>query len=387
VRRFEGDAVRFLLARRSTGRPPLERELERGALGRIDVGPLSLGATRRLLSERLGLNLPRPLLRRLVDATLGNPLFAIEVGRMLVERGLPAIGEDIPVPDAVEDILGARVGRLPPAERKLLLAIALSANLRTAELEAVGGPEAVEDAIATELLVVEGDRVRAAHPLLAAAAKRRARPRERPELHFALAGCVADEELRALHLALATDRPDATLAATVAAAAAGASTRGARQEAVLLAEHALRLTPPDAGERGDRFLALAGYMGRAGDVDRLTELLTPKLDALPAGVTRARGCCWPRAATSARSTSTSAAWTAQWRNDDQRGRGRQADDQDQAAQAAGPRAAARRQGHAEPARQPARSRRRHARRQQGDHAAAEANATLTRRLRGSGHAF
>ena len=118
---------------------------------------------------------------------MGNPLFALELGRALVERGLPEIGEDIPVPDAVEDMLGTRVARLSGPVRRLLLAVALSGEPRTAELAAIADPGAVEDAVDAGLLLVDGARVRASHPLLAAAAKKRSRPRERRELHLALA--------------------------------------------------------------------------------------------------------------------------------------------------------------------------------------------------------
>ena len=287
ARRLEGDAVTFLLAKRSGSSSALERALDRRGLERLEVVPLSLGAIRRLLSDQVGLSLPRQLLRRIVDSTLGNPLFALELGRALAERGSPEIGQDIPVPDAVEDLLGTRVARLPGPVRRLLLALALSADLRTTQLAAIGDPVAVDGAVDAGLLIVDGDRVRPAHPLLAAAAKRRSRPAERRELHHELAGVVADKELRARHLALATVRPDAELAATVAAAAAGASRRGARLEAVELAEHALRLTPAEA-ERSDRVLALAAYLEAAGEPQRVTALLTPELDSLPPGAARVR---------------------------------------------------------------------------------------------------
>jgi DNA-binding NarL/FixJ family response regulator len=96
-----------------------------------------------------------------------------------------------------------------------------------------------------------------------------------------LAGVAADEELRALHLALATHLPDEGLAATVAAAAAAASARGAARQSVTLAEHALRLTPPDSAERSERLLDLAGHLEVAGERQRVTDLLTPELDSLP----------------------------------------------------------------------------------------------------------
>jgi hypothetical protein len=139
VRRLREEPVAFLLAKRPGRATGLERALEPGGIERLDIGPITLGAMRRLLSERLGLSLPRPLLRRVVDATLGNPLFALEVGRMLIEQGLPATGEHIPAPAAVEDLLGTRVERLDGEARRLLLAVALSEGLRPDELAAIAG--------------------------------------------------------------------------------------------------------------------------------------------------------------------------------------------------------------------------------------------------------
>ncbi len=288
ARRLDAGEVGLLLATRPGGMAPLERALERTGLERLEVGPLSLGATRRLLSERLELTLPRHLLRSVFDSSSGNPLFALELGRALVGRGLPEAGEDIPVPDAIEDALGMHVARLPRRTRRLLLAVALSGGLHVSELEAFGGPAAVEDAVEAGALVIDGERVRPSHPLLAAAARNRSRASERRQLHLELAGAVADGELRVRHLALATQRPDAELAATVATAAAGASARGAVHDAVSLAEHALRLTPPGAVEWSDRLLELADYLDVAGEPERLTDLLTPELDVLPPGAARVR---------------------------------------------------------------------------------------------------
>lgn len=286
-RRLRGQTVRFLLAKRTGTSSVLEPAFEPNAQ-RLEVGPLSLGATRRLLSERLALTLPRRVLRRVFDSAAGNPLFALELGRTLADRELPEIGEDMPVPDLVEDLLGKRVEQLPDPVRRLLLAVALSADLRSTQLEAIAGAEAVENAVDAGVLLVDGDRVRPSHPLLAAAAKGHSHASERRELHLELAGAVADDALRARHLALATDRPNPELAATVAAAAVGASARGAVEEAVELAEHALRLTPPDSAERSDRVLAVADYLLVAGHMHAITELLTGEVGRLPPGVARGR---------------------------------------------------------------------------------------------------
>ena len=176
VRRLEGEPVGFLLAKRPGLETAFESALERRALGRLEVGPLSLGATRRILSERLGLSLTRQLLRRIHETTLGNPLFALEVGRTLAGHGLPAVGEELPVPDSVEDLLGTRVERLPGPVRRLLLVVALSAELRTSQVAAITGPDALHAALDAGVVLVDDDRVRASHPLLAAAARSRSHP-------------------------------------------------------------------------------------------------------------------------------------------------------------------------------------------------------------------
>jgi DNA-binding CsgD family transcriptional regulator len=285
ARRLAAEPVTFLLAKRP-GRPmSLERALEPQ---RVEVGPLSLGATRRLLAERLGLSLPRPLMRHIVESTVGNPLFALEVGRTLVERGLPLPGEDVPVPDAVEDLLSMRVAQLTGPSRRVLLAVALSGDLHFDELAAIEDVAALEDALDRGLVRLDRDRVRASHPLLAAAATQRSGRRERRDLHRALACVVEDEELRALHLARATERPDDEVAAAVAEAARESSACGCRQDAVRLAEHALRLTPEASPERPERLLALGKYLERAGEPQRLTELIEPEVPGLPTAAQRAR---------------------------------------------------------------------------------------------------
>lgn len=288
ARRLTDEPVAFLLTRRADGPTGLERVLQRSDLQCLEVGPLRFGAIRRLLIERLGLSVSRQLLHRIVDITLANPLFVLELGRELLATGVPTTADELPVPARIEDLLGMRVGSLPAPLRRVLRALALSADLRTAELEAVAGQSALDGAVDRGLVRVEGDRVRAVHPLVAAAAMSVAGRGERRELHLTLARTVADAELRAMHLALATEHADDTLSTTVAAAAATAAARGARQQAVALAEHALRLTPADARQRGDRVLELAAYLETAGDLQRLTDLLTPEVESLPAGTQRAR---------------------------------------------------------------------------------------------------
>src|SRR4029450_9850116 len=88
-------------------------------------------------AERLGLSLPRHALRRVLDATLGNPLFALELGRALGTRGTRARGEDVPLPHVIEEVLGTRVAGLPAGVRRVLLAVALGGDLRSTQVVAV----------------------------------------------------------------------------------------------------------------------------------------------------------------------------------------------------------------------------------------------------------
>lgn len=281
AQRLEHDAVRFLLAKRVGELLPLERALERSGSEVLEVGSLSLGALRRLLSVRLGLEVSRHVLRRVFELTDGSPLFALELGRSLVARSQLGPGEDIDVPETIEVLLGTRVDTLTAGGRSVLLAVALHADLRASELEPVVGPDALGEAVDAGVVHVDGERLRPSHPLLGAAAKTRAPERERRAMHRALAIVVADDELRALHLALAADTADEALAATVAGAALRASIRGAAQQAVVLAEHALRLSPHESTARNARLLELAGYLEVAGERQRVTDLLVPAVAELP----------------------------------------------------------------------------------------------------------
>jgi DNA-binding NarL/FixJ family response regulator len=287
ARRLAGHDVRFLVSRRSGRSSELETVLEPAGVVRLELGPLSFGAIGGLLAGRLGRPLPRRVARQVFQASGGNPLFALELGRTVLERGVPEIGAALPVPEVLGELFGARVGALAPPVRRALLAVALSAGLTGPELATVASPLAIEDAQAAGVLVMDGTRLRAAHPLLAAAAARQSTAAERRALHLALGTAVGDPVLRARHLALAASAPDAGLAGEVSAAAARAAARGAPLDAAELAGHALRLTPAGAGEYDGRLLALARYLSNAGEHVRATALLTERIGELHAGSARA----------------------------------------------------------------------------------------------------
>jgi DNA-binding CsgD family transcriptional regulator len=287
ARRLADEDIRYLVTRRG-GRPSeLERVLDPQGVVRRELGPLSFGAVNQLLSDRLNRSLPRRVVRQVFETSRGNALFAVELGRALIERGLPEIGAALPVPELLEELFGARVAALSPDVRRALLAGALSGGLTAEELAGVVDPLAIEDAQTAGVVIVEGARVRAAHPLLAAAASRQSSAVERRDLHLALAEAVHDPLLRARHRAIAATTPDSELARELTAAAARAAAVGVAGDAAELGGHALRLTPIGDRERDARLLTLARYLFAAGELARGRELVNGRIDALAPGPTRA----------------------------------------------------------------------------------------------------
>ncbi len=99
---------------------------------------------------------------------------------------------------------------------------------------------------------------------------------------------VQDPLVRARHLALSRDAPDADVAGVLDGAAILAADRGASAVAAELAEQALRLTPPDEhGERHRRALAAARAHQAAGEWTRARAIATDLLAEVEIGSVRA----------------------------------------------------------------------------------------------------
>ena len=86
----------------------------------------------------------------------------------------------------------------------------------------------LEAALAADVLVRDGDRLRFSHPLIAAVVEERTPPAEWRAIHARLADVGDSQEQRARHLAAAADGPDEEVAAALEAAAAEAAGRGRR---------------------------------------------------------------------------------------------------------------------------------------------------------------
>jgi DNA-binding CsgD family transcriptional regulator len=292
ARRLAGRGVAFLLTRRvGYDRSPLEALLVRRRLRYVEPRPLTAQDTSHLLVQQLGLVVPPRVVRMVHEDSGGNPLHALEIGRVLLERGTPGLGEPLGVPEELATVLGVRVQHLPEEHQTLLLALALEPQAPESVLAELVGVAALHEAARSRLVAVgAGGRVRPWHPLLAAAAREGASPARRRELHLRLAELATGEETRARHRALAHPEPDEELADALAAAAALAGGRGAALEAAELAELALERTPTDAPARTGRVVALAERLAAAGEATRLSARIEPEIDSMPLGPERGTAC-------------------------------------------------------------------------------------------------
>jgi DNA-binding CsgD family transcriptional regulator len=299
IRRIAPASIGILAAIRSGGMDEdplgLGSVLPADSVSWLTVGPLSLQALERLMRSRLRAAFPGPVLRRLEQTSGGNPFFALELGRVLLDPEVSAVaGQPLPVPSSLTDLLRTRLGRLPRTSREaLLIASALSrptADLvRAASASPQAAAEAMERAAAAGLIKLRDGSVRFTHPLLASVVYAQASEAELGRLHQRLAGLVVDPEERARHLGLGAEGPDEAVAAAIDAAAARAAGRGAPDAAAALLEQATRLTPPAAtGEVRRRTLDAADQHVAAGDTARARVLLEQVLATSDAGITRAR---------------------------------------------------------------------------------------------------
>jgi tetratricopeptide (TPR) repeat protein len=293
LRRLTDERVLLLLARRldpESDALGLEDAIAADAVERLTLGPLSLGALQLLLQTRLDQAFGRPAMLRLLELSGGNPFYAHELGRARDPEG--AGGDPIvpvPLPESLERLVGSRLDRLAAATRGALLLVAAHGRPSPALLLAAGVQrDALDDAVAAEVVECSGGVVRFTHPLLASVVYRRAAREDRRAAHERLAAVVDDPVERGRHLALVTDEPDAEIAAALEEAAGVAHARGAILTAAELAEHALRLGPPaEVEDVRRRTLAAARAFLEAGEQRSARRLAGGLLEPAHAGGARA----------------------------------------------------------------------------------------------------
>jgi class 3 adenylate cyclase/tetratricopeptide (TPR) repeat protein len=291
------DFIEYLV-QSSTGRPILVVTLARppllearpawGAGQRNYIGlhldPLPRPAMAELLND-LAPGLPGEVAERILDRAEGVPLYAVEILRMLVDRGeLEAVDgiyevrgrlERLSVPESLQALVAARLDDLEPIDRALIRdAAVLGQAFPPAALAAIGGTtaEAIEPhlrrLVQRELLAPETDerspnrdRYRFAEALVREVAYGNLSLRDRRVRHLAaatyfeslhdpdLAGAVASHVLSAYRSG-PPGRPDRALAVKAVGALRGAADRAAAlhspEQALGYLEGALSVTDDDA---------------------------------------------------------------------------------------------------------------------------------------------
>jgi DNA-binding CsgD family transcriptional regulator len=298
MRRVRAEPVGVLAAVRTpdmTGIPiALDRALPADRLERLRLPPLSLGSLHHVLRSRLGTSLPFSVTRRLHDASGGNPLFALEIGRGLLADGVAyRPGVALQIPSNLKESIEARLARLPQRTRDVLLTVAaLSQPTIPTVTAAAERPELIDQdldrATTAGIIRTEHDRIHFTHPLLAAVHYSTAPAGRRRRLHRRLADLTTDVEERAWHLASGTTGKDPMVADALERAAGSARSRGAPTSAAALWEEAARRTTNDQSDdlwryRGEA--AMCHYL--AGEVERARELWESVLAEAPAGPLRA----------------------------------------------------------------------------------------------------
>jgi DNA-binding CsgD family transcriptional regulator len=255
------------------------------AVDRIRVGPLSIGDLHTLISTRLGKSLSRPTMVRIAEVSGGNPFYALEFARAMDAVSTSA---DSVLPAALAELMHMRIGRLDQQAHDVLLAAAWVAN-PTVELLAAATNSTVDRIVelldepeSNGVVVIEGNRVRFAHPLLARSVFTEARPARRRAIHRSLANALALPELKARHTALGAASADPETLHALDTAAAAARTRGAPAAAAELVELAIGL----GGDKPSRRIRAAEHHFKAGDADRARALLESSIDHMRPGPLR-----------------------------------------------------------------------------------------------------
>jgi DNA-binding CsgD family transcriptional regulator len=287
VARRLGDAqVTMLAAERVAEGEPTGARLCPNPLRALAVEPLGYSGIATLLAQE---GLPNGAVRRILQASGGNPLFALELGRALARLdATPAEHEPLPVPDRLRCLLAQRFSDLDERTNRALLVAAAVARptldlLARCRALPEDGLDSAEQARIVQ--VSAGGAIRFRHPLLRELIYSDATAGQRRAAHAAAATVVDEPVERIRHLALSSPLPEEATAALADEAAADAASRGALSSAAALARLAVERTPPNDGPAiAARLLDAARYADAAGHVAEARE---SALAALAAGGTPA----------------------------------------------------------------------------------------------------
>jgi ATP/maltotriose-dependent transcriptional regulator MalT len=270
-----GSAVLWLKMRRADG------------VDRMPVGPMTMGALHKVISEKLGRSFARPAMMRIAETSGGNPFFALELARAVDDKSLTS---DLVLPGTLGELMRARIGRLDDEVRDVLLAAACVAA-PTVDLLARATGTAVDRAVelleepeSNGVIVIDGNRVQFSHPLLAHAIYTDADGRRRRAMHRTVAEIETQPELKARHLALACTTAEPATLQALDTAAEMARIRGAPAAAAELVDLARRL----GGDTPQRRIRSANHHLDGGNAGQARALLEETIGQLSPGSLRAQ---------------------------------------------------------------------------------------------------
>jgi DNA-binding CsgD family transcriptional regulator/tetratricopeptide (TPR) repeat protein len=255
-------------------------------LTRIRLGPLSVGALHSAVSRRLGRSLSRPQMSRIYEVSAGNPFYAIELARALLDQ---PPGAHVSMPATLMELVHNRIGTLDPAVRQALLAMACVGAPTIGDIAYAIGSDTdhalglLEAAETQGIIEISGNRVQFTHPLLARGCYDDATAAQRRAMHRRLAELVAEPELRARHLALSDTTGEPQTLEALDTAAHIARMRGAPAAAAELVELAIGL----GGDTATRRILCATHHFNAGNAAHARTMLEQTLVSVATAKQRA----------------------------------------------------------------------------------------------------
>jgi DNA-binding CsgD family transcriptional regulator len=251
-------------------------------LPQLTLERLADGDARALLASVLPGRLDERVRDRIIEESGGNPLALLELPYGVTAAGLAggfSAAGPLPLADRIEQSFQRRIAPLPEDTQRLLLLAAAEPLGDPALLWRAAGPLGIRggaaDAAESGGLLKIGARVTFRHPLVRSAIYRSAVPRDRRDVHRALAGATDprfDPDRRAWHRAQAAPGPDEDVAEELERSAGRAQARGGLAAAAAFLERSAALTLEPA-RRAERELAAAGATAQAGAFDAALRLL------------------------------------------------------------------------------------------------------------------
>jgi DNA-binding CsgD family transcriptional regulator len=276
-RRLGADPIGLLGTARDT--ELADNPLAGAELPELRLEPLDPLAAAALLDARAVLD---PMVRRVLDEAVGNPLALVELPLAAVRHYEGADpGGPIPLTRRLERAFASRLPGLPEVTLTALLAAGLNdgdalAEVLAAASRVIGAEVSAADltaAVTAGLAAVDDLSVRFRHPLVRSAVCQAAGLARRQATHRALADVLAGApERQVWHRAAAAAGPDEQVAADLEAAADRAARRGAVTERAAALARAAALTASPA-RRGQRLIRAAYAFEELGQPQTVLRLL------------------------------------------------------------------------------------------------------------------